>query len=151
MKLANQIKVKVFAKEGDNREEILSKLISLFPFDIEKEKINVNEDTALGFNGKEIKIYEIILDKDRHINQFIEKLKCSLDEEKEEMILRQAESRLDDNLDFFIRIDKKKLMEEDIFWITDAGNCFHIKMSIAAFPATREKAIEVIKHIFQNN
>jgi len=46
---------------------------------------------------------------------------------------------------FFIRLDKAKLLEEDAFWITDCGNCFHIKITLASFPKTRDAALKVVQ------
>lgn len=147
MKLAHQIKLSVFIHEEEDREKIFQKLISLVPFNLKEEKIKLNEDTAIGFNNKKIKTYEIVLEKDRHINGFLEKLKESLNQEQKELLLKQAESRLDDELHFFIRLDKEKLLNDE-FWITDSGNCFHVRISIAAFPAKREKALEVLNELF---
>ncbi len=147
MKLAHYIKISVFIHEEEDRETIFNKLISLVPFDLKKEKIKLNEDTAIGFNNKKIKTYEIVLEKDRHIKAFLEKLKESLSQEQKELLIAQAESRLDNELHFFIRLDKEKLLNNE-FWITDSGNCFHVRISIAAFPAKREQALEVVNQIF---
>ena len=148
MKLAHQIKISIFIKEEEDREKTFNRLLSLVPFDLKKEKIKLNEDTAMGFNNKKIKTYEIVLEKNRHINAFLEKLKEALSQEQKELLLKQAESRLDEDLHFFIRLDKEKLLNNE-FWITDSGNCFHIRISIAAFPAKRELALEVVKEIFK--
>jgi RNA binding exosome subunit len=42
---------------------------------------------------------------------------------------------------------KQKLLNNEL-WITDCGECFHIRISIAAFPKKKEVALEVIKKIF---
>jgi len=147
MKQAHHIKLSVFIHEQEDREAIYNKLISLVPFNIKEEKIKLNEDTATGFNNKKIKTYEIVLEKDRHINEFLEKLKESLSQEQKELLINQAESRLDNERNFFIRLDKEKLLNNE-FWITDSGNCFHIMISIAAFPAKREKALDVLNELF---
>jgi len=69
--------------------------------------------------------------------------------EQRELILRQAETRLDREFNFFIRFDKEKLVNENKYWITDSGNCFHIKMNIACFPRKREQALKIIQNIFK--
>ena len=147
MKLAHQIKISVFIHEEEDREAVYNKLLSLVPFNLKEEKIKLNEDTATGFNNKKIKTYEIVLEKDRHINGFLEKLKESLSQEQKELLIKQAESRLDNERNFFIRLDKEKLLNNE-FWVTDSGNCLHIMISIAAFPAKREKALEVLNELF---
>jgi RNA binding exosome subunit len=108
----------------------------------------LKEQTAIGFREKKIKIFEIRLEKQRHLKQFLEFLVGSLSDEQKGLILRQRESRLDEELDFFIRLDKQRWLSGEIF-ITDSGDCFHIKMSIAAFPAKREAAMRIIDKIFK--
>ena len=96
----------------------------------------------------EIILYDLSLTKDSHTSEFLKNLKEKLAGEQKELILRQAESRLDEDLNFFLRFDKEKLINEDKLWITDSGNCFHIKISIAAFPKRRENGLEIVKMMF---
>ena len=122
------------SKHDDNEEIIKRKLLVLIPFDMEKEKIQLKETNAAGSNQSEIKIFEIELKKDRHINEFLENLNNKLDIEQKELLIRQINSRLDNDLNFFIRLDKEKLLNDNLC-ITDSGNCFHIRIYLAAFPA----------------
>ena len=149
MKIAHSIKITVFVKEGEDEEKVKRKMVGSIPFDIEQEKIELKERVTAGFNEKEIKIFEILLEKHRHIEAFLEKLARELSEEAKELILRQAESRLDEECNFFLRFSKEKLMEENELWVTDQGNCFHIKMNVAAFPKKKENALEIIRNVFK--
>jgi len=149
MKYFNNIKISVFAKKDEeDHEKIKQKLIELVPFDPEKEKLKVKEQKAEGFNEKIVYIYEIDLAKDRHINAFTEFLLSKLTPEQKELIKRQLESRLDEEFNFFLRLDKEKLLNNE-FWITDSGDCYHIKANIACFPRNREKAAAVLREIFK--
>ncbi|MBI2129220.1 hypothetical protein HYU07_03185 [Candidatus Woesearchaeota archaeon] len=148
MKLANSVKISVFAKEREDPEKILSKLISLIPFKIEEEKITLNKQNAAGFNERIIKIFEVTLIKDRHINGFLEFLNSKLTQDQKELLMQQADSRTDEDLNFFIRLDKEKLFNDE-FCITDSGNCYHIKISLAVFPKKKENSLAVIKEIFK--
>ncbi len=161
MKLANSIKVSVFIKTTGKPVESVSqdlqkpeedealikeKFISLFPFSLEEEKLILKRSKAQGFNQRQIIIYEVELSKERHTNAFLKNLKDKLDEQQKKMLISQ-DNRLDENLDFFIRLDKPCLLS-NLFQVTDCGDCFHIKISIAAFPKKREIALEVVKRIF---
>lgn len=147
MKLVHQIKLSVFAKETEDETKIASKLKELIPFkDLEKEKIMVNVINASTFGDKVIKINEIILDKQKHVKGFLEYIIQKLDQEQRDLLNKQIESRLDDDNNFFFRLDKDKLMNDE-YLLTDSGNCFHIKITIAAFPKTRENAINAIQQI----
>ena len=145
MKLAHKITVSVFCKPEDNEQSILDKLRFLFPFDLEENKIKIGQHSVLSFNEKKIKIFEVSLEKEKHCNGFLTYLKERLNDEQKGILLRQINSRLDEELNFFIRLDKNKLISGDRFFITDSGNCYHIKISIAAFPAKRETAIGVLE------
>jgi len=147
MKLAHQIIISVFAKEDENKEAIKKALISLIPFNLEKEKIQLNEQNASGFSQKQINILEVILKKDRHINEFLKQLNKNLQNQKQ-ILLNQINTRLDNELKFFMRLDKSRLLNNE-FLLIDRGDCFHIKISIAAFPATKINTIGVIKQIFK--
>ena len=149
MKLAHLIKFSVFSKQGDNETDVLNSFSSLIPFDLEEEKLELKTSTAEGFEHTKIKIFELTLTKEKHTTKFLKALINKLDDEQKQLIFKQAESRIDENLKFFLRFDKEKLVKEKNLWLTDEGNCFHIKISIAAFPATKENALEVVKTIFK--
>lgn len=148
MKIAHSIKITVFVKEEENEEKIRKTLLSLLPFDLEKEKIELKQSIATSFNEKKIRIFEILLIKDKHVNIFLENLINKLSKETKELILKQAESRIDDKCNFFLRFSKDKLIKENELWITDQGNCFHIKINLAVFPKKKENALEIINDFF---
>ncbi len=146
MKTAHNIKLSVFSYEsdGEDTEKIAGALTSLCPFDLEKEKLVINRTSAQGFKERKIIIMEIILKKERHTKKFLQHLKENISEEHINLIKSQITSRLDEELNFFIRLDKPKLLENK-FYLTDSGNCFHIRMSIAAYPANRVSALETVR------
>ena len=147
MKLAHSIKLSVFCNENEDENKIVEGLKSLILFNLEEEKIKINQENATGFRENRIRIFEIVLEKERHTNNFLKNLLEKLGEEQRLLLLGQAETRLDDELDFFIRFDKQKLIEENKIWITDEGNCYHLRISIAAFPAKKEVALENVKNL----
>ena len=82
MKLAYQIKAKVFSYEKNNEDDkaVLNKFLELFPFGLKDEKIELKKSNAAGFGEKNIAIFEVALEKEKHTNQFIENLVKNLDE-----------------------------------------------------------------------
>lgn len=149
MKIAHSVKITVFVKEGEDESGIRKKLLELLPFDISSEKIELKRETARGFNEKLIIILGILLEKDRHIDSFLENLIKNLSSETKELILKQAESRMDNSCNFFLRFDKEKLLKENELYLTDAGSCFHIKINVAAYPNKKEVALEIIRKLFK--
>ncbi|RJQ18142.1 hypothetical protein C4573_00275 [Candidatus Woesearchaeota archaeon] len=141
MKLAHQIHVRVFCYPEDNAENIEKALLFLFPFDLEKEKITLKKTKAEGFHDRQIIIYEVTLIKDKHCNLFLEQLNKNI-EEKSRLL-----PRIDENFDLFMRFDKDALLEGK-YKLTESGNCFHIKISLAVFPRNKEQAIALVKRMF---
>ncbi len=148
MKQAHHIELSVFAHQGEDAEAIKQTLASLVPLDFEEEKLVIKEQNATGFKDEKIKIFSLDLQKEHHTNTFLEALAQRLTTSQKEQLLIQRESRLDEDLNFFIRLDKPQLLQGKTE-ITDSGNCFHIKIHIAAFPAKRENALIVIDKLFK--
>lgn len=148
MKVLNKAVVSVFAREDEDVEEIKKALLSLIPLDMEKEKILLQRNTARGFEDKKIVVLKIELEKPRHTNAFMNKLLNDLTKKQKEQLLKQAESRLDEHMHFFIRLDKDELLQGN-HEITDSGECFHIKLHIAAFPSRRLEAMKVIEKLLK--
>ena len=148
MKYAHLIKTTVFSYEPENNQHVLDAFLRLFPFNLEENKIALKRTTAGGFNEKKIEILEAALMKTSLINQFLENLAGHLDKSQKNQLISQSESRLDKNLDFFIRFDKDSWISEKKLILTDSGKGFHIKISVAAFPKKREAVLNTIKRIF---
>ncbi|MBN2112278.1 hypothetical protein JW707_04215 [Candidatus Woesearchaeota archaeon] len=145
----NSACLRVFVKEGEDYETIKKKLVSFFPFDLGEEKIGISEKTATGFESRKIRIIEVCISKQRHLRKFMGQMLTRLTKEQKELLKRQKQSRLDEELNFFIRFDKDKMCLKGEYFITDSGNCFHLRLSVAAFPAKKDIALAVIDEIFK--
>lgn len=148
MKYAHLIRLSVFSKEGEKEEDILRSLKELIPFNLEDEKIIIEIKKASGFEEKKIIIFTVTLKKETHTTKFLKNLNQKLSDDQKSLLKRQSESRLDKKYNFFIRLDKQKLLEKNETWITDSGDCFHIRISIAAFPKNRENALNAVINLF---
>ena len=151
MKYFNKIIISVFVKldEAEDIESIKQKLLELFPFNLAEEKIILREETTKGLNERRIKILKVELLKESHTNKFFESLSSKITRDDKSAILRQKESRLDQELYFYLRFDKQKWIQKNELELTDSGDCFHIKLALAAFPRKREVALELIEKIFK--
>ena len=107
MKYFNKIIISVFVKldEAEDIESIKQKLLELFPFNLAEEKIILREETTKGFNERRIKILKVELLKESHTNKFFESLSSKITRDDKSAILRQKESRLDQELYFYLRFD----------------------------------------------
>jgi RNA-binding protein len=141
---AHSVSVRVFCGEEENEKEVIEGLKWLIPLNLEEEKISLTCQTAFGFSDRRIKIFEVVLEKKRHINAFFESLLPKISDQQKQMMVKQLDTRIDANANFFIRFDKPTLLQHRELIVTDSGNCFHLKIKIAAFPSTKEKAKAIV-------
>jgi RNA binding exosome subunit len=149
MKLVNHIHFRVFCTPDEDKEKIRTTFLSLMGYSKEElleEKIDYQEINAKGFKQKTIVIFESDLKKERHCNKFLKSFKEKLKEEDKKLLIEQV-NRLDETLNFFIRLDKDALFNEE-YVLTDSGSCFHISMNIEAHPRRVDVAHRVVKQIF---
>ncbi|MFH0875586.1 MAG: RNA-binding domain-containing protein [archaeon] len=143
MKYAHNIEIRVFCKEDEDENAIISVLHKLINFDFEKEKIIIEKKMAETFEDRKLDIITVFTKKQSHTTKFIEDLFFNLSLEQKEMLKRQLNTRLDEKLHFYLRLDKPKLLNGE-YLITDGGDCFHIKICIAAYPHKYEVAREIV-------
>jgi len=148
MKKAHSIKLRVHCKETEIFDDILKSFLDFFPFGLEKNKIALIKTQVEGALGNKIIILEAEIRKDNLISDFFDFLLAKLNLSQKKLLLDQIESRLDSNLDFFIRFDKSLWINDRILELTDEGNCFHLKIAIAAYPKKKDTATNTIKLIF---
>lgn len=144
MKLAHNIKASVFSYQGEDEQAILEKLLAMFPFEIKKQ---LKKTKATTHDDLPILIFEVELVKEREVNGFLNFLVEKLSKDQKELLVKQMRTRLDNELNFFLRLDKEKLMNGE-YWITDSGNCYHIKILLAAYPKKKEVGEMIIRKIF---
>ena len=148
MKVFHHVVLSVFAKPEDDAEKVKACLLKLVPFELESEKLELHDQHAHGFNQRTIHVFSITLEKDRHINEFWEAFEAKLSKQQGLQLLQEVETRLDADLMFYVRIDKA-LWEQGIIQLTDSGHCYHLKLSVAAFPHKREIALGVLTKVFK--
>lgn len=151
MKYAHSVKLSVFSHQDESKEHVLESFLRFFPFSIEDSNVCLKKTSAMGFNERKIEILEITLAKSSLISQFLRNLLDNMDESQKKEIMMQIKSRLDKNLDFFMRFGKESWINEKKLILTDSGDCFHIRLSIAAFPKKREIALNLVKGLFSEN
>ena len=150
MKYGRTVEARVFVKGEEDEERVKSGLLLLFPYNLEEQKIFIKKEVATGLQDNKIIILTVKLEKDRHINTFIRKLFARLDSKQKSLLLEQLSSRIDGEVNFFVRFGKNKLMDDNILKITDAGNCYHIKIGIAAYPSKKAVGMKIMKRLLDD-
>ena len=149
-KLVHHIVVSVFVHEGEDITSIENKLRELLEG---VPKVRIEKEVAEGFLDtaviKDMTILKAEIKKQKDVNVFIKNLLSNMSQEQLSLLLSQADSRIDDEMRFFMRLDKKRLLQGQ-YWITDSGDCFHIRMTLAVYPARKELAKGVLEKLLHN-
>lgn len=147
-RLVHSIETRVFEKDVSCISGIYDSFSELLPIDFNKEKIVIQHKQAEGFGQNIIHIFSMKVHKHRHIWLLIQNIFQNLSRRDVEKICKQRDSRLDDHGYFFIRLDKKLLLNA-AYKLTEQGNCFHFKIKLASFPSTRENAMISLEELLE--
>ncbi|MGM5481642.1 MAG: RNA-binding domain-containing protein [Nanobdellota archaeon] len=139
--------IRVFAKEGEDAEELRKGIEDFLPEDYEDKKVELVQEDTLIDEGNNMSTFTATLNKSRHVRDAVKHLKELLGEKQLQTILEQ-ENRVDEKGALFIRIDKRRFAEERIAELVDHGECYHFKIMLAAHPKTRENSLEIVKQVF---
>jgi len=148
MKLAHTVEISVFCKDAENLEQVRLGLIRLIPFDIQAERVKISETEAEGLTGNKIMILSVRLTNERQVRLFVENLLRLIGKEGIITLLSQLESRLDEDLFFFIRLSKPDWLDGRAI-LTDSGNCYHIKILIAAYPKNKQAGLRTLREYLE--
>ncbi len=155
MKHIHNVTLRVFVKPGEDKQAIQEGLQQLsglnktaFADEDPKKRVVIKCSAATGFNNEKIQICELYLDKQKLCKAFLTNLLSTLSQEQKELISKQRRTRLDEQLHFFLRFKKQELMQ-GVYELTDSGDCYHVRLSIAAFPSKREIALQVVEEMLQ--
>ncbi len=148
MRYANLIRLTAFSYQNEDSNRISEAFLGFFPFNLEDNGVILKKSFAAGFNESKIVLLETTLSKSSLISHFLKNLIDNLDKSQKGLIISQSESRLDNNLDFFLRFDKESWIVDKKLVLTESGKCFHLKISVAAFPKKKGIALNLINNLF---
>jgi RNA binding exosome subunit len=148
---AHNIEFRVFCMPEDDYEEVYESFVSFLPENFEKERIVIEKSEATGFNNKKIIVLQYMLQKQRHVNCFLANLNSKLSKNQKYGIVNNAKNRVDEDFCLFLRFDKSALVKDKTLALTDSGECFHCKISLAVFPRKRYRIKDALSSVFQIN
>jgi RNA binding exosome subunit len=149
IKNIHNINVNVFEKDIKKINDITNIFHNLLPIDFKKEKMNISNEKLEGFEYKTIYSLTLTTKTNKHNQLLIETIFSNLSKKDLKIIQLQKETRLNDEGYFYIRLDKSELLNNNKYLLTDSGNCFHIKIKLAAYPANKENFYKTLEEIFK--
>ena len=147
MKYVHNCTIRSFCKEFENIDAVKTAIESFLPENLEKEKIQLEEEHLRIDEGENIISLQVQTTKDRHNKYILDTLLSMLSAEQKKTILSQ-DDRVDEKGAFYLRLDKEELIDNNTLVVVEHGNCIHFRFLLAAFPKTREKALAVRTQIF---
>lgn len=165
-KLVHYVKISVFCKAYESKEQVLSGLDILSPMPVQelmaqkKEYDNERLKTTF-YRAKDIEltvqetesddgimtIYTLFFKRMHDTSEFAKKIAAAHNEQQKKMICEDPESVIDSEGNLKIRFEKRSLMNGKIE-IADHGDCYLASAAIAAYPKTYEAVADVVKKIF---
>ncbi len=145
-KLIHNVTVRVFENEKEKIEIYKDIFHEMLPVDFKKERVSLIQRTERGFDDLPLHLLSMKTRRNKNNILLLENILSRLPPKDKEILFREHERRLDEQGDFFIRLDLNGLLSTPrIYTLTRGGDCFHIKVKIAAFPKKRERLLQNLR------
>jgi RNA binding exosome subunit len=135
MKVLHRVKIRGIVPPGDE-EDFVDRVEGLV--DEEDFSLDWERDEAEDFSGEELVFLRTSIEKTRRTNDVADAFRSGLSEGDRELLVSQR-NRLDDNLEFYVRLDLDAFLD-GLFVLTESGDCVHFTLKIAAYPAKKDAA-----------
>ena len=140
-KLVHTVQVNVFETNQNSLQSIKDLYHKMLPIDHSKEQVEIDYEQLQGFNQKIIHSLTLTTIKNRHNSLILNTIFTSLPTKSINKIIDQIETRVNHEGNLFLRLDKPSLLNNS-YRLIDHGNCFHIKIKLAAFPANKDNYLK---------
>ena len=148
MKYAHAVKLRAIV-DPSREDAVKQGILGLFerPPDVvrEEEAVSFDVDSAEDFTGDELRFIRTSFEKTRNTNEVLDTLRSELSDGDRAMLAEQMD-RLDEDLHFHIRLDLDSFLN-GAYIVTESGDCLHVRIKVAAYPAKKERAVDVIHDI----
>ncbi|MGB9938125.1 MAG: RNA-binding protein [Methanobacterium sp.] len=138
--MIHNISYRVFVYGTENEEKVREAIKTLFP--------NSHPETEQieGYFKNPVLILHDKITRKGEIKDFL-KILDQLDSSAKKRIINELNNKMDDKGNLFLRFDKQRAYRGDLK-VIEHGDAIHVKTKIAAYPAKKEKAMELAKEIF---
>ena len=138
--MIHNISYRVFVYGTENEEKVKEAVQTLFP------NSHPQTDTTEGYFKNPLLILHDKITRKREIKEFVQILE-QIDEPSKKRLRSELENKMDEKGNLFLRFDKQRAYLGDLK-IIEHGDSIHVKINIAAYPAKKERAIELARDIF---
>ncbi|MGM5479861.1 MAG: RNA-binding domain-containing protein [Nanobdellota archaeon] len=140
------ITITVFVHESEDIDIYKEILERFLPDDFDKQKATLKQEELHIQEDQSITSLQLHTTTSKYLRYIVSTLKERLGSKVCEEISSQT-NRVDEKGRFYLRLDKKKMVENDKPTIVEHGDCIHFKLMIAAHPKTKQRSEEIIKEL----
>ena len=140
MKRVHNIRIRTIERDRALAKETIDALMSLAGIERKDVQITITDDEGLA-------VAEAWMEKQTPIRKLLALLNDKLPVEQKNKIAENPTRYLDMATHCFLRLDKDAFYNDKLS-LKDAGECIHIRLNIAAFPATKENATAILASLF---
>lgn len=138
--MIHNIRYRLFVYKEENEYDLIEGLKNILP------TAKVEREIAEGISGDKIIILSGEIAKKRETKEFMNKL-LEMDNSKIATLINDFEKKIDENGNLFLRFSKKESCN-NILEICEEGDSIHLKVKIAAYPAKKKVAIDLLNKFF---
>ncbi|MCD5409667.1 MAG: RNA-binding protein [Methanocellales archaeon] len=142
--MIHHITIKAFAHATEDPSRVKKALQLFIPEDHTVEICRTE-----GHFGNPITIFTAKLKRSRQCRAFMDVLKSGLSASELTMLINQANQRVDDSCNFYIKLDKQSAYDGAVR-LAQTGDAISIRIKIKAYPAKRENAIKIVESLLSD-
>jgi len=142
MKQVHRITVNCFMYPSEDEERV-KKALSLIT-----GKLPVKKEELNSYYGPELFLLSCEAGKQAQVKQVLENIELSMSEEDMQQFYDSIDERLDDEGVVHMRFDKQQAYDGKLV-LGYSGDIIKVQIRVAAYPFSREKALEAAKSLFE--
>ncbi len=146
MKQVHNVRVRIIDRSRSIIEEAFATVLQEAGIKAEDAKVTFSDD---GEAADPLFFGELWIDHQQPVRKFIALLKTKL-AEQQHLIAREPNKFIDTQTHCFLRLSKSAFFTGS-YELTQSSDSVHVRLNIAAFPATKENAAKILSTLFSKD
>ena len=144
MKLVHNIRIRIIDRSRSDIELAFAHLLAQAAIKEEDVKISMSDD---GEPEDPLFLGELWMDRQQPVRKTLVYILSKLSESDKEQVAQHPEKYIDTQTHCFIKLSKQAFYD-DKYELTTEPTSVNVRINLAAFPATKEKAVNVLRTLF---
>lgn len=140
--------MRVFAKK-EEREGLVKALKEFLPEETEILDEELAPEEEGGVFTQPLISCTASISSQKKIRELLKKIFEGLSDQEKKKLLEEVDERVDAECNFYLRLSKEKLLDDKI--VLQYKDPVHVKVKVAAYPAKKENAVEVVRKMMKDD